>query len=259
MSTVIQAASPAEIEYPDSDGEPMAANTLQFDWIVKIKEGLEAVYRRDANVFVAGDLLWYPVEGDPDIRCAPDAMVAFGRPKGRRGSYKQWEEGNTPPQVVFEVLSPGNRAGKMQSKFEFYEKYGVEEYYGYDPDDGRLQGWVRRNGHLEPVSRMEGFVSPLLGIRFEPGVGPDNLTILGPDGKPFRSPIELVEEREAAERSAEEERHRANAERARAHGERDRADAERARALDERQRADAERRRALAYAAKLRELGIEPD
>ena len=60
----------------------MADNTLQFKWIVVIKEGLEALFRDDPDVFVAGNLLWYPVEGKPKIRLAPDAMVAFGRPKG---------------------------------------------------------------------------------------------------------------------------------------------------------------------------------
>ena len=39
-------------------------------------------FNDDPNVFVAGDLLWYPVEGNPKVRSAPDAMVAFGRPNG---------------------------------------------------------------------------------------------------------------------------------------------------------------------------------
>src|SRR6266478_4161492 len=121
------------ITYPDSDGQPMAENTLQFRWIVTIEGGLEACFRHDPNVFVAGDLLWYPVEGSNTLRMAPDAMVVFGRPKGDRGSYMQWLENHIAPQVVFEVLSPGNRFGEMLKKFRFYEHYGVEEYYIYDP------------------------------------------------------------------------------------------------------------------------------
>ena len=118
----------------------MSDNTLQFKWIVTIKEGLDNVFRDDPNVFVAGDLLWYPVEGDPKTRTAPDTMVAFGRPKGYRGSYKQWVEGGIAPQVVFEVLSPGNRPPDLAKKFAFYDRFGVEEYYVYDPDDGRPLG-----------------------------------------------------------------------------------------------------------------------
>jgi Uma2 family endonuclease len=144
MTTATQLSERPEIDYPDSDGLPMADNTLQYEWIVTIKGGLDAIFLDDPNVFVAGDLLWYPVKGEPKIRTAPDAMVAIGRPKGYRGSYKQWEEGNLAPQVVFEVLSPGNRLREMIRKFNFYQQYGVEEYYIYDPDNGSLDGWLRR-------------------------------------------------------------------------------------------------------------------
>ncbi len=141
---------------------------------------LETVFLNNPNVFVAGNLLWYPVEGDPTIRTAPDAMVAIGRPKGRRGSYKQWEEGNIPPQVVFETLSPGNRPGELDRKFRFYQQYGVLEYYIYDPDSGSFEAWLRTGNRLVRVENVSGFVSPRLGTRFEPGVGTDNLKIFDP-------------------------------------------------------------------------------
>jgi Uma2 family endonuclease len=216
----------------------MAENTLQFKWIVLIKEGLETLFRDNPNVFVAGDLLWYPEEGKPKVRQAPDAMVAIGRPKGYRGSYKQWEEGGIAPQVVFEVLSPGNRPDELMRKFRFYEKYGVEEYYIYDPDTGSLQGWRRSDGGLEEVIEIRGYVSPRLGIRFQPGEGPDNLVIIGSDGQAFETHQQLAE---------------------RVRIEQDRAESERQRADSERQRADSERRRADDLAAKLRDLGIEPE
>ncbi|BBH41379.1 hypothetical protein myaer102_39900 [Microcystis viridis NIES-102] len=119
------------IVYPDSDGKPMADNTRQFRWITTIKANLDWLFANDADVFVAGDLLWYPVEGDNKTRQAPDVMVAFGRPKGERGSYQQWKENNIPPQVVFEILSPGNTQTEMTRKLLFYDRYGVEEYYIY--------------------------------------------------------------------------------------------------------------------------------
>ncbi len=153
--------------YPDSDGQPMADNTLQFEWIVTVKEGLEAVFRDRPDVFVAGDLLWYPVEGEPTLRAAPDVMVVIGRPKGHRGSYQQWREGDIAPQVVFEVLSPGNRPAEMIRKFQFYERHGVEEYYAYDPDHIVLNGWSREGGRLQAIPEMNGWTSPRLAVRFE--------------------------------------------------------------------------------------------
>ena len=50
-------APPRKVHYPTSDGMPMADNTLQFRWIAILKWNLD-------HLFVAGDHLIYPVEGD---------------------------------------------------------------------------------------------------------------------------------------------------------------------------------------------------
>ncbi|NJK81120.1 MAG: Uma2 family endonuclease [Chloroflexaceae bacterium] len=198
----------APIIYPDSDGQPMSDNTLQFRWIVLIKENLETLFADDPAVFVAGDLLWYPVEGRPDIRRAPDAMVVFGRPKGYRGSYKQWEEGNLAPQVVFEVLSPNNTPREMREKLRFYERYGVEEYYLYDPDGNHLEGWQQVGTSLEPLDVLDGWVSPRLGIRFALAARPE-LVIYRPDGQSFLSHQELDRRATRAEQRALQSEQRA--------------------------------------------------
>jgi Uma2 family endonuclease len=245
MSITITPPHRSEIEYPENDGQPMAENTLQFKWIVTIKEGLEAQYRNAADVFVAGDLLWYPEHGKPKIRTAPDAMVVVGRPKGYRGSYRQWEEGGIAPQVVFEVLSPGNRPAETIRKFRFYERYGVEEYYIYNPENGDLAGWRRGESGLEEIAEINGYTSPRLAVRFDVGEGPDNLKIIGPDGAPFATYVELFEDRDAQRERAELERQR--------------ADLERQRADLERQRAEAEHQRGERLAVRLRELGVDPE
>jgi Uma2 family endonuclease len=203
MTTRVRAELDPERDlYPDSDGQPMAENTLQFQWIVTLQGNLDALFREDRNVFVAGDLLWYAVEGDPTARVAPDAMVVFGRPKGYRGSYKQWREGGIPPQVVFEVLSPGNRPQEMVNKFQFYDQHGVEEYYLYNPEEGTLSGWQRRDGSLQPIEPIDGWVSPLLKVRFD--LSAPELVIYRPDGGRFLTFLELEEQREHAGRQVEE-------------------------------------------------------
>ncbi len=235
-------AAPALI-YPDSDGQPMADNTKQFRWIVVIKENLEILFAAVADVFIAGDLLWYPIEGDNKTRQAPDVMVAFGRPKGDRGSYKQWEEENIAPQVVFEILSPGNRLKEMTKKLHFYERYGVEEYYIYDPDRIDLVGLERSGDKLEVIEEMNGWVSPRLGIRFE--LKPDTLEIFSPSGQRFLTPVELDQLRE-------QERQRADQERQRADQERQRADQALAQLEQEQQRYQ-------ALLEQLRSRGIDPE
>jgi len=178
-----------DIDYPDSDGQPMSDNTEQFKWIVTIKENLELIYADNPDVFVAGDLLWYPVEGNNKIRQAPDAMVAFDRPKGYRGSYMQWKENDVAPQVVFEILSPGNRRSEMAKKLLFYERYGVEEYYEYDPYNIELIGFRREGEGLEAIETLDGWISPRLDIRFE--ITPETLIVYRPDGSPFLTFVEL--------------------------------------------------------------------
>ncbi|MEM8543973.1 MAG: Uma2 family endonuclease [Cyanobacteria bacterium P01_H01_bin.119] len=191
------------IIYPDSDGQPMADNTKQFRWVVTIKENLEILFADRADVFVAGDLLWYPVEGSNTLRQAPDALVVFGRPKGDRGSYQQWKENNIPPQVVFEILSPVNRPSELLRKFKFYERYGVQEYYIYDPDDFELTGWQRRDDKLISIDDMNGWVSPLLDIRFRLNPGEsEELEIYRPDGRRFLTTLELEARAIAAENRA---------------------------------------------------------
>ncbi len=192
----------ADVIYPDCDGNPMSDNTKQFRWIVTIKENLEIIFKDDPNVFVAGDLLWYAVEGDNKTRQAPDAMVAIGRPKGDRGSYKQWEEDNIPPQVVFEILSPGNRGGELAKKFQFYQRYGVQEYYIYDPDTIDFFGWQREGNYLEPIEIAEDWTSPQLKIRF--ALTPETLEVYRPDGSPFLTPVELGERLQVTEQQLHE-------------------------------------------------------
>ena len=208
----------------------MADNTLQFEWISTLMWNLDLLYQDRPDVFVAGDHLIYPVEGQPEIRQAPDVYVAFGRPKGHRGSYRVFDEDGIFPQVLFEVWSPSNRYTQMQEKLKFYEKYGAEEIYIVYPESpSHLDAWVRQGDRMVKIAEANGFVSPHLGVKFEVVTG--QLAIFAPAGWRFQTPTEIAMERNA---------------------ERERADTER-------RRADFEQERAEKLAARLRELGVDPD
>lgn len=202
MVTQLPSSAQQDIIYPDSDGQPMSDNTKQFRCIVTTQGGIDVLFQNEPNVFVAGDLLWYPIEGDNKTRIAPDVMVVLGRPKGDRGSYQQWREDNIPPQVVFEILSPGNTVKEMIKKYKFYEQYGVEEYYLYNPDKGELSGWLRTGNELQEINEMVGWISPRLGIRFELSEG--ELQIYRPDGQKFATYVELAQQKEQAQQLAEQ-------------------------------------------------------
>lgn len=192
-------------QYPDSDGKPMADNTKQYQWITRLVTNLRHLLK-DQTAFVAGDLLWYPVQvpkGEKAPRQAPDAMVVLGRPDGDRGSYQQWKEDDIAPQVVFEIISPGNTMGEMFTKQVFYVQHGVLEAYFYDPDSHEFWGLTREKVEDAPNAIIPDhlpWTSPLLGIRFE--LTEDGLAVFHPNGQPFKDPeaFALGEEVAKAER-----------------------------------------------------------
>ena len=182
--------------YPDSDGKPMADNTLQALWIIMLYDNLRGILDLAQN-FVAADHLWYPVEGDPKTRIAPDVMVVLGRPDGYRGSYKQWLEEGMAPQVVFEVLSPSNTAVEMMDKLRFYEKFGVEEFIILDPENGDFKAYIRKSDTLIKENGVGiPWTSPKLGVKFFLQGG--ELKASHKDGTPFKTFTELKMEKEAA-------------------------------------------------------------
>lgn len=190
------------IVYPESDGKPIGESTIQFDYIVLIKAGLDYLFSHRTDVFVASDLFWYPVKGHPEIVTAPDIYVVFGRPKGDRASYRQWQEDHIAPQVVFEIWSPSNNLAEKRDKLKFYNQYGALEYYAFDPQTGQLEGWERRNGQLEPIAEMQNWVSPRLQIRFE--VFGKELQVYRPDGQVFVNYEVMAQRAEAAQQRATE-------------------------------------------------------
>jgi Uma2 family endonuclease len=229
-ATALQREIKPAVFYPDSDRDLIAKNTIQYQHIIAIQVGLDAMFANNPDVFVAADLLWYPVEGRPDIKNTLDVMVAYGRPKGDRGSYRQWEEDGVTPQVIFKITSPEATAAEMLSKRMFYECYGVAEYYEYDPEFGMLDVWTRQNSALRNAFFTDEWRSPLLGVTLKIETNGE-LSVYRPNGQRFLRPVEIRALANIAEAWAERERNRA----------------------------ERERKRAERLAAKLRELGFDPE
>ncbi len=124
----------------------------------------------------------------------------------------------------------------MTWKLQFYERYGVEEYYIYDPDDNELAGLERLEGSLELIEEINHWVSPRLGIQFV--LTSETLEIYRPDERKFLSSLELEQERQQASERAEQATQRAE---------------------QESQRAEQANQRAERLAAQLRALGVDPE
>lgn len=119
------------IDYPESDGKPMAESDLHRDLMFYLIHLLQRFFAYQM-AYISGNLLIYYEEGNPQKAVAPDCFVAFGVPQRRRRTYKIWEEGVTPA-VVIEVSSRKTRREDLTTKKQLYAQLGIREYFIYDP------------------------------------------------------------------------------------------------------------------------------
>jgi Uma2 family endonuclease len=135
---VYEAPAPTKIEYPNSDGLPLAESDFQRDVLIYIVEALRLYFRHRPNVYVSGNLFLYYEEGVPDSVVAPDVFIVFGVPKRKRNSYLLWRE-KAAPQFVLEVTSKATRAKDLGAKRGTYAFLGVKEYFLFDPTGDYLR------------------------------------------------------------------------------------------------------------------------
>jgi Uma2 family endonuclease len=141
------------IEYPTSDGQPMAETTLHREVMSDLIWGLERRYADTPDVWVGGNLFLYYRKGDPAAVIAPDVLMARGVTKWERDNYLLWKE--EPPCLIFEITSPSTSHEDTRKKKDIYEKIGVQEYILFDPFSEylkpRLQGFRLQEGRYEPI------------------------------------------------------------------------------------------------------------
>lgn len=162
--------SAIDIEYPESDGEPMGETDLHRNWMIRIIDMLQQRYRGQ-RVYVTGDLLLYYQEGEPSRYLVPDVFVVFDSDPGMRGTYKLWEEDYKSPNVVIEVTSRWTRGEDVNHKPKKYASFGVREYFLYDPTCDYLvpplRGFRLTDGEYAPIEEHihRGFISEQLNVR----------------------------------------------------------------------------------------------
>jgi Uma2 family endonuclease len=148
----VQTTSP-EIEYSETDGQPMGETEWHVIWTFRLYELLTRRYRNE-RVYVASDMFVYYEEGVPWRKFAADAMVIKDCDTRRRRIFKIWEEGRVP-NAVFELVSRGTKRDDLEFKPGLYERLGIGEYFLYDPlgEEIRpqLQGYRLSAVGYEPI------------------------------------------------------------------------------------------------------------
>ena len=248
MATVSSPPIPPMIEYPTSDGRPMAETdhhrNLMFDLIGTLK----IRYATMPNVYVSGNLLVYYVQGDKRRHLAPDVFAVRGVPKHDRDYYSIWEE-SKGPEAVIELTSKSTQDEDIEEKFTLYQNaLKVYEYFLFDPFEEYLdppyRGYRLSGEIYVPIEPIDGRLpSEVLGLHLERD-GAD-LRFYDPVTKQtLLTPGELLEQTQEAQVEAEAARRRAEASKQQAEAARQQAEAEKRQAEAARQQAEARKQEA---------------
>ena len=136
--TVLTSIEQEEIEYPSSDGEPMAESDITRDYMTYGVEALKLHFHKRWDVYVSANSFVYYEEGNKSAVVAPDIYVVFGVKKRQRDNYKIWKEAGIAPQFVLEITSETTQDVDQDTKPETYRSLGVKEYFQYDPSGNYL-------------------------------------------------------------------------------------------------------------------------
>ena len=140
----------AGVEYPTSDGRPVAETPLHYRRLADAAHALTMRFESRPGAYVGVNMLVYDERGNPKRHLSPDVFVAFDTPDRERETYKLWEDPS--PAFVLEVTSKTTRREDQRKKSR-YARWGVAEYFLYDP----------RGEYVEPALR--GFDLSGLGYR----------------------------------------------------------------------------------------------
>jgi Uma2 family endonuclease len=172
MATV--ASAPPEIEYPSSDGEPMAETPIHRDVMLDQIVMHRAHFADEPDVYVSGNMMMYYVEGNADKSISPDVFVTRGIPKRpERDVYKLWVE-EKGPDAVIELTSKSTARVDQRRKFDLYwDVLKVQEYFMFDPREKTLAGvslcgYRLIDGEYELIPKTAGrLASEVLGLHLE--------------------------------------------------------------------------------------------
>ena len=149
----------AAVEYPCSDGNPMAETERHAMVTMDARQALGWHFRDRPDVYVGVDMLLYYVEGDPKRSVAPDVFVVLGAPKlPPRDNWLVWAEGGRTPDFVLEITSKATQAVDEGRKRRLYRELGVSEYWQYDPTgdylEPALKGSRLVDGRYRPIKAV---------------------------------------------------------------------------------------------------------
>lgn len=165
--------NPPDIDYPSSDGSPMAETDDHRENMVDLIETLKLHFAKtEPPVYVSGNLFVYYEPGNRLRHLAPDVFVVRGVANHHRDYFLIWEEGKGP-EVVIEITSRSTKGEDVDDKFWLYrDVLKVPEYFLFDPHQEYLtpplKGFRLVGGEYAPIERVaDRLPSEVLGLHLE--------------------------------------------------------------------------------------------
>ncbi len=132
------------MDLPAEDGEPLECpwHRAQINLLIELAH---RHWRGRTDYFAGGNMFIYYSARQVRERDYKGPAFFVVRPtdgQRPRKSWIVWEEDGQYPNLIIELLSPTTAAADLGAKKTLYEKtFKTPEYFCFDPDTGKLQGW----------------------------------------------------------------------------------------------------------------------
>ncbi|MEK7834281.1 MAG: Uma2 family endonuclease [Acidobacteriota bacterium] len=232
--------------------EPEMESSQHHSQAVILEKSLEFLWQDRNDFFIGVNLTVYFSRQQlktHDFR-GPDVFISLNTERRPRYSWVIWEEDGKYPDVIFELLSESTEDIDRTIKKSIYQdRFRTSEYYWFSPQSFEFAGFHLVDGQYEEMLPNEQGWLWSKKLHLYLGVLDGRLRYFKPSGELVPTP----------EEAAIQEQMRADEERMRADEERMRADEERRQARREQLRAQQAEQKVAALAARLLELGVDPN
>lgn len=225
---------PEDVIFPPGDlysDEPPLETDFHRQQMTLLIQCLEWLWQNNDNFYTSGNITVYysPRQLKSEHFRGPDFFVVLDTERKPRKSWVVWEEEGKYPNVIVELLSDSTAKTDKGLKKQIYQDiFRTPEYFWFDPHNLELSGFVLLAGKYQPIEPNDQGWLWSQQLELFLGVAQNQLRFFTAEGELVPTPSEVAQQ-------------------------------EKQRAEQEKQRAEAEKQYSDRLAAKLRELGIDPE
>jgi Uma2 family endonuclease len=157
----VEQLRPGAIAFPPGDlysDEPQLETHLHVKQMLLLLKCLDWLWRDRADYFATGNLTVYysPRQRKSEDFRGPDFFVVLGTERRPRKSWVVWEEEGRYPNVIVELLSDSTAKTDRGLKKQIYQDiFRTPDYFWFDPDALEFQGFHLVDGTYQDLQPTE--------------------------------------------------------------------------------------------------------